>query len=44
VDIIKLNFSITPIPNIGAWVLENSFSIETGRRDLICNLNSLYIR
>jgi len=24
------NFSGTPIPNTGAWVLENGFSIGTG--------------
>jgi len=24
------NFSSTPIPNIGAWVTGNGFSIETG--------------
>ena len=24
-------------PNTGTWVLENGFSIETGRWDLICN-------
>ena len=25
-----LNFSSTPIPNTGAWVLESGFSIGTG--------------
>ena len=30
-------FQSTINPNIGAWVLENGFSIETGGWDLICN-------
>ncbi|MDC0132007.1 thrombospondin type 3 repeat-containing protein, partial [Flavobacteriaceae bacterium] len=30
-------FSSTPIPNTGAWVLENGFSIESWGWDLICN-------
>ena len=29
------------IPNTGAWVLENGFSIETGGWNLICNLFSI---
>jgi len=32
-----LNFSTTSIPNTGAWVLENGFSIESWGWDLICN-------
>ena len=34
-----LNFSSTPIPNTGVWILENGFSIEAGGLDLICNLS-----
>jgi len=36
------NFSSTSIPNTGAWVLENDFSIETWMSVLICNPFSIF--